>query len=190
MSRSPVREGLLSLAEAGLIEFVPQRGFRAVRPSGQDVAEIFALRLALEPGAAATAARHATAALGEELREQLAAMRHAAKAGDDPGFAAADERLHTAILAAGGNTRLVSLIAGLRDTTRLIGASTAGRSRSLAQILAEHEPVVTAIEARDAEQAAAEMRAHLLTTGRLLIAQAHADGDAQAEQAWERLVSG
>lgn len=183
MSRSPVREGLLGLAEAGLIEFVPKRGFRAVRPNGQDIAEIFALRLALEPSAAARAARD-----GAKLGRHLVAMRKAARSGDDQGFSAADEQLHAAILDRSGNGRLTALIAGLRDTTRLIGASTAGRSRSTQQILAEHEPIVAAITDCDAAAAYDTMRTHLLATGRLLIGQAHDDGDDEAWRAWSMLV--
>ena len=188
MSRSPVREGLLGLAEAGLIEFVPKRGFRAVRPTGQDIAEIFALRLALEPDATAHAARDADAELAAHLRRHLAAMRDAADRADDTAFATADERLHAAILDRAGNRRLTALIAGLRDTTRLIGASTADRSRSRADILAEHEPIVAAVETADPDRAAHEMRTHLLATGRLLITQAQDDGDESAWECWASLI--
>lgn len=189
MSRSPVREGLLRLAEAGLIEFVPQRGFRAVRPSGQDIAEIFALRLALEPPAAAHAARGGgDRQLVRELREQLRQMRTTAAAGDDLGFGAADERLHRIILERSGSARLVALITELRDTTRLIGANTAGRSRSHLEVLEEHEPFVDAIADADPARAAMAMRRHLVDTGRLLVAQAHDDGDETAWSAWHALV--
>lgn len=190
MSRSPVREGLLRLAEAGLIEFVPQRGFRAVRPTGQDIAEIFALRLALEPAAAARAAREAGVRdrLANKLRGQLERMRVAAASGREADFGAADERLHAAILECSGSARLVTLIAELRDTTRLIGANTAGRSRSHLEVLEEHEPFVDAIADGDSARAAMSMRRHLIDTGRLLVAQAHDDGDDAAWRAWSALV--
>lgn len=190
MSRSPVREGLLSLAEAGLIEFVPHRGFRPVRPSGQDIAEIFAIRLAVEPPAAARAARHTAGRsdLVRVLRARLQAMREAARHGDATAFAVADEGLHRAILERVGNRRVVSWVTDLRDTTRLIGASTAGRSRTLAEIVEEHEPFVDAIRDADPARAAMSMRRHLIGTGRLLIAQAHDDGDETAWQAWAALI--
>lgn len=190
MSRSPVREGLLRLAEAGLIEFVPQRGFRPVRPSGQDIAEIFALRLALEPPAAAHAAREGKdrSRVVRELRAQLARMRTAATAGREADFGAADERLHALILECSGSRRLVSLVAELRDTARLIGANTAGRSRSHLDVLEEHEPFVDAIADGDPARAAMSMRRHLIDTGRLLVAQAHDDGDTHAWYAWSSLV--
>lgn len=190
MSRSPVREGLLGLAEAGLIEFVPQRGFRAVRPTGQDIAEIFALRLALEPPAAERAARgdEGRASFVRDLRTQLRRMRATAASGHEVEFSAADERLHALILQRSGSARLVALIAELRDATRLIGADTAGRSRSHLEVFEEHEPIVDAIAEADPAQAAMSMRRHLIGTGRLLVAQAHDDGDATALSAWQALV--
>lgn len=190
MSRSPVREGLLRLAEAGLIEFVPQRGFRPARPTGQDIAEIFALRVALEPSAAAQAAREDAGRerLVRELRAQLTRMRAAAAAGAEAEFGAADEQLHTLIVECAGSRRLVALIAELRDTTRLIGANTAGRSRSHLEVLEEHEPFVDAIADADSARAAMSMRRHLIDTGRLLVAQAHEDGDTDAWRAWSALV--
>lgn len=187
MSRSPVREGLLRLAEAGLVEFVPQRGFRPVRPTGQDIAEIFALRLALEPDAAARAAHARTPELVGVLRRHLGAMRARVRA-DAAGFAAADEQLHETILACSGNQRLTALIAELRDTTRLIGASTADRSRSREEIVAEHEPIVEAIAAADPAGAARRMRTHLRATGRLLVEQVYDDGDDQAPAVWRQVV--
>ena len=55
ISRSPVRDGLLRLAATGLIEFTPNRGFRIIQPT--DIAEIYALRIAIEVPAARRAAR-------------------------------------------------------------------------------------------------------------------------------------
>lgn len=185
MSRSPVREGLLRLAEAGLVEFVPQRGFRPVRPTGQDIAEIFALRLALEPQAAARAAREQSPDVIDALRADLTAMRTATS---DATFEAADERLHATILGCARNGRLTDLIGELRDTTRLLGARTTDRSRTRDQIVAEHRPIVDAIADRDPVAAADRMRAHLLVTGRLLVEQARDDGDPDAPEAWQRTV--
>ena len=41
VSRSPVREAMLRLAEVGLVEIVRNRGFRVVLPTAHDVEEIF-----------------------------------------------------------------------------------------------------------------------------------------------------
>jgi DNA-binding GntR family transcriptional regulator len=52
VSRTPVREGLLRLAEAGMVRFERNRGFRVLRSAPADIAGIFHLRLLLEVPAA------------------------------------------------------------------------------------------------------------------------------------------
>jgi DNA-binding GntR family transcriptional regulator len=83
-----------------------------------------------------------------------------------------DQRLHAAVLTAAGNRRVTAIVGNLRDVTRLIGASTVAVSRSLADVRAEHEPIVAAVERGDPDAAAAALAAHLEHTGRLLVAQA------------------
>ncbi len=188
MSRSPVREGLLAVAEAGLIEFTRNRGFRVVVPGARDVAEIFGLRLALEPPAARRAAVTRSDADASTLARLVDSMEEAADGADSTGFAADDQRLHQEIMRVAGNSRAASVIEGLRDVTRVLGPSTAGRSRSLQDILGEHRPFVDAIVARDAARAEMSMRRHLVATGRLLVQQCYDDGDADAFRLWDAIV--
>lgn len=171
VSRSPVRDAMLRLEEAGLVRFERNRGFRVVQPRPEDVAEIFAIRLALEVPAARAAALRSDAEIIAALKDTLARMEEAAAAGDDETFFHHDQRLHDVILAASGNTRIRSIVAQLRVTTRILGASTAGVNRSLEAIVQEHGPLVEAIVEGDGARAAAEMRAHLNHTGRLLVDQ-------------------
>jgi DNA-binding GntR family transcriptional regulator len=57
VSKTPVREALRLLAHDGLVLVLPRKGY-VVRPLGfDDVAEVFSLRILLEPGVAADAAR-------------------------------------------------------------------------------------------------------------------------------------
>lgn len=52
VSTSPVREAMLALVDEGLLEALPNRGFRVVSFTEQDFTEIFELRMMLEvPGA-------------------------------------------------------------------------------------------------------------------------------------------
>ena len=68
-------------------------------------------------------------------------------------------------------TRLAAVVDGLRDMVLRRGVSTAGSSRGLTDIVAEHTAVLERVEAGDAVGAAAAMRAHVLHTAELLIAQ-------------------
>ncbi|MBB4692504.1 GntR family transcriptional regulator [Paractinoplanes abujensis] len=170
VSRSPVREGMLRLAEAGLVEIRRNRGFRVLRPRAHDVEEIVEIRLALEPAAAAKAALSGTDEEHATVREALAAMASAVARGDEAAFWPADRALHDLLLRTAGNNRSAAIVAQLRSATALLGPPTTASGRTLAEIHAEHEPVVMAVLRRDGPAAEAAMRAHLESTGRLLVA--------------------
>jgi DNA-binding GntR family transcriptional regulator len=170
ISRSPVREGMLRLAEAGLVEIRRNRGFRVLPPRAHDVEEIIEIRLALEPPAARKAAVHGTDEQHAAIRAALDVMAAAAARGDEAAFWPADRSLHDLLLRAAGNARAAAIVAQLRSTTALLGPPTTASGRALAQIHAEHEPVVTAVIARDGAAAETAMRLHLEATGTLLVA--------------------
>ncbi len=168
VSRSPVREALLRLAEAGLVEIARNRGFRVVLPTAHDIEEIFEIRLALEPAACRRAAEHATDEHRDTLAGLVETMRGAAERGDAASFWPADRALHDALLRAAGNARAAAIIDQLRATTALLGPPTTATGRSLDEIHAEHATIVEAVldgEGRTAEQA---MRHHLESTALLL----------------------
>ena len=173
VSRSPVREGLLRLAEAGLVEIRRNRGFRVLRPRAHDIAEIVEIRLALEPAAARKAAERGTGEQHTAIRAALNAMGAAAGRGDEASFWPADRALHDLLLRAAGNGRAAAIVEQLRSTTALLGPPTTASGRTLAEIHAEHEPVVAAVLARDGATAQAAMRTHLEATGALLVANLH-----------------
>lgn len=175
VSRTPVREALLTLADTGLVRIERNRGFRVVRRDPRHIAEVFHLRLLLEVPAARLAAAAVTPELLEELEAELTAMREAAADHDEPRFMRHDRRFHALILQAAGNSLLTGTVAALRDTITTVGASTADQTRSLADIAAEHAPVLDALRAADPEAAARAMRHHIAHTGELLVAQTAAE---------------
>jgi DNA-binding GntR family transcriptional regulator len=166
VSRSPVREGLLRLAEAGLVEIRRNRGFRVLPPRAHDVEEIIGIRLALEPPAARRAALTGT----EEQHAALRAVLDRMAGADEAAFWAADRELHDLLLRIADRPRSAEIVARLRTTTALLGPPTTASGRTLTEIHAEHEPVVAAVLARDGDAAFAAMHAHLEATGALLVA--------------------
>ena len=168
VSRSPVREGMLRLAEAGLVEIRRNRGFRVLPPRAHDIEEIVEIRLALEPPAARKAAERGTGEQHAAIRAALDAMAAAAASGGDESFWPADRTLHDLLLRAAGNSRAAAIVAQLRSTTALLGPPTTASGRTLAEIHAEHEPVVAAVLSHDGAAAEAAMRTHLEATGALL----------------------
>ncbi len=190
ISRSPVREALLRLAETGMVRFERNRGFRVVPPAPRDIAEIFSIRLALEVPAVRRATLHASAVERVALRRRYEAMEAAASSGDEPAFEEHDQELHALLIDIDGNARAGRIVANLRDATRLAGASTVESDRSLREVLIDHLPIVEAFEAADAEAAASAMERHLETTGRLLLRRAlHRHGSSEDESSiWDRLA--
>ncbi|NNN12278.1 MAG: GntR family transcriptional regulator [Acidimicrobiaceae bacterium] len=176
ISRTPVREALLRLADAGMVRFERNRGFRVLRTSVRELQEVFQLRLLLEVPAAYRAAHLSDEALRVKMREELAEMRSAAIGHDENLFMAHDRALHELVLAASQNNKLVSSVRDLRFITMTLGASTVDRSRTLSNIADEHQPLVDAIENGDSTAAAAAMHHHIVHTGQLLLEQLIKDG--------------
>lgn len=192
ISRSPVREALLRLQDAGLVTIMKNRGFRIRSTQPDDVAEIFSLRLALEVPGARRAARWRSDDFAAGAAELTAAMGELARLDDEQAFFAADQRLHAMILREGRLERGCAIVDNLRANTRLLGASTAGDSRDYSDIIGEHEPIIDAIVAKDPAAAGAAMRAHLETTAVLLTGQAlrNSGTSADPESLWEELSRG
>lgn len=189
ISRTPVRDALLRLEEVGLIRFEARQGFRILLPDPREIADVFAIRLALELPAVARAAELCDPALALRLGERMDRMQEAATAGDERTFARHDQLLHDHLLEAAGNARAAAIVRSLRESTRLLGATT-GRARTLFDIDAEHQPVVAAVVANRPAAAVEAMRDHLTSTGRILVAQAIRDqgSDLDAATVWADAV--
>lgn len=189
VSRTPVREALIDLAGAGMVEFERNRGVRILQTSVRDLEEILVMRLLLEVPAAWRAADLITAPDLARLREALAGMERAAADDDEAGMMAEDRRFHEIINRASGNSRLAIYIDSLRDLILTRGVSTVDRTRSLKEVVAEHHGILDAIAAADAEGAATAMKGHLVSTASLLLHQ-EAGRDFAAGLGWEDLVVG
>lgn len=117
VSKIPLREALARLESDGLVISQPNRGF-FVRPmSPEEAEEIYALRLKLEPDAAANACLVANEADQEAARQALAAFDVDAEA-HRPTVGALNRAFHLALVQPGGNritTNIVSRLHILAD---------------------------------------------------------------------------
>jgi DNA-binding GntR family transcriptional regulator len=161
VSNSPVREAMLALVDDGLMEAVPNRGYRPVSLTDTDLAEIAQVRELLEVPAAGLAAETGLGGRFAELSELAGLIERSAAAGDLAANLAADRRFHLLLVEACGNRRLTGMVARLRDQTRLYNLPALAASGALIASAAEHGPILDAIAAGDRAQAEALMRAHL-----------------------------
>ena len=162
VSNSPVREAMLALVDDGLMEAVPNRGYRPVSLTDADLAEIAQVRELLEVPAAGLAAEIGLGGRFAELSELVGLIEQSAAAGDLAANLAADRRFHLVLVGACGNRRLTEMVARLRDQTRLYNLPALAASGALIASAAEHGPILDAIAAGDRAQAEALMRAHLV----------------------------
>jgi DNA-binding GntR family transcriptional regulator len=161
VSPTPVREAMLELARSGLVEVLPNRGFRVTVVDEQDLDEICELRLMLEVPALKLIAERASDEELETLEQPLLTLEAAAKLGDVPAFLVADRDFHLRLLSLARNDRLVEIIAGLRDQTRIVGLQSLAAAGTLEATAAEHRPILDALRARDMRAAQQLIASHL-----------------------------
>jgi DNA-binding GntR family transcriptional regulator len=161
ISRTPVRDALKLLESDGLLVAAPRRGLIIAELDQQQVAEIYALRSALEGLAARMAARHASSA---ELSALADVVDRQAQAGpdDDPNaLADLNRRFHQLIYGAARNRYLLDVLGSLESSLALLPGTTYSAAGRRETAHAEHKAIVTAIEAHDADAAEAAARRHI-----------------------------
>jgi DNA-binding GntR family transcriptional regulator len=162
VSTTPVREALLELARAGLIEPVRNRGFKVLEPTQDELRDLFEVRELLEVRAAVVLARRPKKKL-EHLRPLADDIRSAVDAHDVHGYLEADRRFHHAFTAAAGNALLTEMVMALRDKMRLYGISSrAGVERQSASVPEHYQLIRLAIDG-DAKAIKPLLRDHIRT---------------------------
>lgn len=152
VSRTPVREALQRLEAHGLL-VRDGRSLIVARLDHDQLGELYEVRGVVEGLAARLAARHAAPEEVAVLRAMLEEDR--ALLSDPAALARANRRFHRQLHRASHNRYLSEMLTGIRRSLALLSGSTLAAPERGAQSLAEHDAIVTAIEARD-ERAAQE----------------------------------
>lgn len=161
VSRTPVREAVRQLAAEGLIDVFPQSGTFVSRIPLKALPEAIIIRRSLEETAARLAAERADAAHFANLRAIMDRLRETAARGERGLFHEADESFHAAVAAAAGYPGIWTLVQQVKlqvDRYRRLTLPQEGR---LTRVIAEHDAVRAAIEAREPDRAAALMGFHV-----------------------------
>lgn len=163
VSRTPVRAALQRL-EADRLVAMESRGALVARWTDWDVAEIFDLRILLEPHAASLAARHAEPdhiaqmdALNAEMLD-LAKVKSGQKL---ERIEAINNAFHHLVLEAAGSGRLKALAGPFVDTPVMIGSFYFYDPAEVADSAQHHVTITDAIRRGDADFARRAMGYHL-----------------------------
>ena len=161
VSRSPVREALIKLGEAGLVRVLPQRGTQVVKISRAGVEDARFIREAVETAVVREAALKAGPSAVAGLNGSLKRQRQARNSGTAEDFLALDEEFHRLLAEAAGRPmawRMVEDVKPQLDRVRFLDMTQATPRHA---VIAQHGAIVEAIAARDPEAAEAAMRLHL-----------------------------
>lgn len=170
VSRTPVRQAMVRLADEGLVALRPRHGMRVRSISSRDMAEIYEVLVALEGAAVRLCAeRGLNPETLASLDAALAAMDAALGAGDLRGWATADADFHRQLVAASGNRRLAATVAGMADLAHRARLATLRLRPMPQQSNQEHRALVTAIRNRDPARAEALHTGHRRRVGALLV---------------------
>ncbi len=177
LGRSPVRDAILQLEAEGLVVQQGQRGILLREPTPQELAEIYELRLVMEPFFAERAAILASpmqiAVLAEACEQHTAIANHADLAAwlsDEQHYHRLfqlEMQFHATILAAAGNSvaaRIFNSAHVLAHVFALTGSRTPHPVvvARIAQTATEHTAICEAIRDRDSARARERMRLHVL----------------------------
>lgn len=169
VSRTPVREAVLRLANVGLVIIERNHGVRVKGLTARDVREIFQTRLLIEVPSAFHAASSNPPGVRDRFTAAMDQLTQTAKDGDLKAFIKADREFHSIIVAWNGNHKAASIIGQIRDEAHSLGASTFTKGRSVTEVLNEHVPIYEAILNGEGRSAALLMKEHLEETARILL---------------------
>jgi DNA-binding GntR family transcriptional regulator len=175
VSLGAIREALSRLTSEGLVLAEPQRGFRAAPISALDLEDLTMVRVEIE----SLCLRRAIACGDVNWESRLVAAAHRLartpeRAPDDPArsnddWAEAHAAFHLALLDGCNSSWLLhlhSLLYAQSERYRRLSVPFAARGRNVNK---EHQGIVKATLARDAEAAVRLLASHLQTTTRILL---------------------
>jgi DNA-binding GntR family transcriptional regulator len=154
VSRSPIRDSLLRLELENLVTVLPRQGYRVKPISISDVEDVFGLRLLIDPACAVAAAARAdhTALRGLDRFRNFAGVECTYT---DSEYVEYNQAFHCAIADLSGNGRMAAVCRDLIEQfERLVRvALRTFKHEAVLRVCAEHEAIIDALQARDAERA-------------------------------------
>ncbi|MGJ7522451.1 GntR family transcriptional regulator [Variovorax sp. LT1P1] len=178
VSRTPVREALLTLAAQHLVRIVPRSGIYVHAPAASELVSMLEALSELEAVVARLCALRMDPGQRDRMQRLTEATRQAAAAGDRHGYETENGHFHDALYEGCGNPVVVEQVRQLRLRLAAFRRRVRDQPGRLLSAAVEHDAVVAAIVDSDAERAAQAMREHIIAKGRafadLLLAPASA----------------
>jgi DNA-binding GntR family transcriptional regulator len=164
VSRTPVREALIQLANIGFVEVLPQRGTYVTKLSLAKIMEAQFIREALEVAVVINLASFEQGQRDDLVSncEKILADQQAAAIDDDPlAFQDLDDKFHQTLAIFTNHLRTAELIEAEKahmDRVRNLSLHMSGQYQ---RVLNQHTAIIKAIKSGSPDKAAAAMSVHL-----------------------------
>lgn len=161
VSKTPVREVLLELRQAGLIEDWGRRGGRIISPSRQAITEVIECREAIEVYLAGAVAERASPEACGQIVDLARRSRFAAEKSDGIGFHEVNLSFHLAFADAIGNSLLRRNIDNVLTLGAVLRLRDFPKQSPLMQFAEDHMAIAEAVLNGDRAAAEEAARAHV-----------------------------
>ncbi len=165
VSRTPVREAFRLMAANNLVELRGRQGATVRAIKAQALIEMFQVMAELEGLCARLAARRVSQAWGDEISEIHQRLISASETGGIDLFYDINQEFHEAIYEASRNAFLADQTRKLRNQVAAYRRRVTRMPNRIADTIREHEAIMQAILAHDAERAHSAMRDHVNLLG-------------------------
>jgi DNA-binding GntR family transcriptional regulator len=161
VSRQPVREAFIKLAEVGLVEVKPQRGTFVMLISIRQVQNVRFIREAIEVAVVRKAALEASPKRLDEFRRLIDAQREAERKGDHIEFLRLDEAFHQALAHAVDTDYAWRVLENLKAQMDRVRHLSMPDATPIDVLVGQHGAIIDAIARHAPDEAEAAMRTHL-----------------------------
>ena len=169
VSRTPVREALLSLQTEGLIVIKPQSGTFVFKPTAEDVHHLCQLRSILEVEAIRMAIERRHVELGSELQQIVKEATRMLTNGRLEECHLLDTGFHRTFVESCGNPLLVDAYKAVSDRVHALRQVMPLTKSRIAAGFAGHREIVKAVKKGDANLATDLIRSHITRVEELLL---------------------
>jgi DNA-binding GntR family transcriptional regulator len=170
VGRTPLRDALLRLTHDGLLRIYPRRAIVVPKLGLAEIRELFEVRLALEPAAAALAAERLTGPELERFRQLAAELHKSRQQPDAKTFLDADQKFHRAVASFSRNALLAEYIDHLQTLNLWLWNQYFDAHAVRRADLFAHEPIIEALLVADARSAQLAMSEHIAGSKEQLLA--------------------
>lgn len=161
VSRTPVREALISLTGEGLIEIYPQLGTFVSKIRGSEVSQLQFIRQTLECASIQLTAERISDELVSELQQVLEEQRRFAERSDYPAFHSVDDVLHRRMAEIAGLPKIWEVVQAAKMHLDRLRRLSLPVPSQMSRLIDEHQAIVDALAARNANAAEQALRLHL-----------------------------